>query len=316
MLPWALVALLAVATMLLALRSYCALRRRASSYKRLTFEAGTVYSARFAPDGQSIVYSAAWNGKPVQLFSTVGDSLLTQPLNLNDANLLAISRNNELAVVLHGTHNGQLETVGGMLARAPLAGGSPKELLADVRWADWDAQGDLAVVHYVDGHSRLEYPIGKVLYQSSGWISNIRFSPQGDQNRLHGPSRALGQSRRRSAWSIWQGNVQTLTREWESEQGVAWRPDGKEIWFTAIEKGTNLNLMAVTLSGQSPHRAGPAHGNHSAGHCPRRPRPGGLELQAPGPGVQHSGQQRRCGSFLARLECRQGYFARRTVCAV
>ena len=135
------------------------------------FEAGTVYAARFAPDGKSIVYGAAWNGKPVQLFSTVGDSLLTQPLNLSDANLLGISRNNELAVVLHGTHNGQMETVGGMLARAPLAGGSPKELLAGVRWADWDAQGNLAVVDYVDGHSRLEYPSGNVLYQSGEWVS-------------------------------------------------------------------------------------------------------------------------------------------------
>ena len=46
------------------------------------------------------------------------------------------------------------------------------------------------------------------------------------------------------------GKVHTLTREWESEGGIAWRPDGKEIWFTAIEKGTNLNLMAVTLSGK------------------------------------------------------------------
>ena len=43
------------------------------------------------------------------------------------------------------------------------------------------AHGKLAVVHYADGHSRLEYPIGNVLYQSTGWISNIRFSPKGDQ---------------------------------------------------------------------------------------------------------------------------------------
>ena len=80
--------------------------------------------------------------QPVQLFSTVGNSLLAQPLNLSDASLLAVSRNNELAVVLHGTHNGQLETVGRNAGSAPLAGGSPKELLADVRWADWDAQGE------------------------------------------------------------------------------------------------------------------------------------------------------------------------------
>ena len=93
----------------------------------------------------------------------------------------AVSRSNELALVLHGIHNGQIETMNGMLARAPIAGGSPRELLPDVRWADWDNSGRLAVVHNVDGHSRLEYPIGNVLYESPGWISNVRFSPQGDK---------------------------------------------------------------------------------------------------------------------------------------
>ena len=73
-LPWALAALLAVATVLLLLTQILRAPVAAPAYRRLTFEAGTVYSARFAPDGQSIVYGAAWNGKPVQLFSTVGDS--------------------------------------------------------------------------------------------------------------------------------------------------------------------------------------------------------------------------------------------------
>ncbi len=248
-LPWALAAVLAAATVLLALTQLFHAPAAPPSYLRLTFEAGTVYSARFALDGQSIVYSAAWNGRPVQLFNTVGTSLLPQPLNLSDANLLAISPSNELAVVLHGTHNGQLETVDGMLARAPLAGGSPKELLADVRWADWDAQGGLAVVHYVDGHSRLEYPIGKVLYQSSGWISNIRFSPQGDRIAFMDHP-ALWDNRGTVCVLDLAGQVKTLTGQWGSEQGVAWQPNGKEIWFTAIEKGNNLNLKAVTLSGK------------------------------------------------------------------
>jgi eukaryotic-like serine/threonine-protein kinase len=249
-LPWALVALLAIATALLVVTQLLLHAPIAPpAYSRVTFEAGTVYSARFAPNGQSVVYGAAWNNKPVQLFTTVGDSLLTQPLSLSDANLLAVSRSNELAVVLHGTHNGQFETVDGMLARAPLAGGSPKELMADVRWADWDANGGLAVVHDVDGQSRLEYPIGKVLYQSSGWISHIRFSPKGDQIAFMDhtvPWDNLGVV----CVVDLAGHVRTLTRQWASEQGVAWRPDGKEIWFTAIEKGTNLNLMAVTLSGK------------------------------------------------------------------
>jgi len=247
--PWIVVAVLAVATAVFALMQL--LRRPASppAYRRITFEAGTVYSARFAPDGQSIVYSAAWNDKPVQLFSTVGNSLLAQPLGLTDATLLAISRKNELAVVLHGIHSGQLETVGGMAARAPLAGGSPKEVLANVRWADWDARGDLAVVNYVDGHSRLEYPIGKVLYQSRGWISNIRFSPQGDKIAFMDHP-ALWDNLGTVCVVDMAGHVQTLTPQYDSERGIAWHPNAKEIWFTATQKGTNLNLMAVDLSGK------------------------------------------------------------------
>ncbi len=248
-LPWALAAVLGAATVLLVAAQLLRPPAPRPAYRRLTFEAGTVYAARFASDGQSIVYSAAWNGKPVQLFSTVGNSLLTQPLNLTDANLLAISHSNELAVVLHGTHTGQLETVDGMLARAPLAGGSPKELLADVRWADWDGRGNLAVAASVDGHSRLEYPIGKVLYQSSGWISNIRFSPQADKIAFMDHP-ALWDNRGAVCVVDLAGHVRTLTGEWESEQGVAWHPDGNEIWFTAIEKGNSLNLMAVSLTGK------------------------------------------------------------------
>ena len=248
-LPWALAAVLGAATVVLTLTQLLRVPVPPPVYRNLTFEAGTVYSARFAPNGESIVYGAAWNGKPVQLFSTVGNSLLAQPLNLTDANLLAISASNELAVVLHGTHNGQLETVDGMLARAPLAGGSPKELQADVRWADWDAEGRLAVVHYVDGHSRLEYPSGNVLYQSSGWISNIRFSPSSDKIAFMDHP-ALWDNRGVVCVVEVAGHVRTLTGEWASEHGVAWRPDGKEIWFTAVAKGHDLNLMAVDLSGK------------------------------------------------------------------
>jgi eukaryotic-like serine/threonine-protein kinase len=220
------------------------------AYRRLTFEAGTVYSARFASDGQSIVYSAAWNNNPPQLFSTVGNSLLSQPLNLTASNLLAVSPTNELALVSHGTQNGQLETVDGMLVQAPLAGGSPKELLADVRWADWSADGKLAVVRNVDGHCRLEYPIGNVLYQSGGWISHPRFSPKYDKIAfLDHPT--LWDFRGSVAIVDLSGHMQTLGGLWASTQGIGWRPDGKEIWFAAAAKGTILNLMAVDLAGQT-----------------------------------------------------------------
>jgi len=245
--PWALAGVLLIATLLLLVNQW---RHKtiSPSYRRLTFEQGTVYSARFAPDFRGIVYGAAWNGKPLQIFSTVGDSLLSQPLNLAGANLLAISRSGELAVALHGARLAHLETVG-TLARSPLAGGSPREVLEDVPYADWDANGELAVVHRAQGRDRIEYPIGHVLYQSKGWISHLRLAPQDDRIAfLDHP--ALSDDRGSVCLIDLGGHVTVLTPEWESEDGLAWSPDGKEIWFTAVEKGINRDLHAVNLSGR------------------------------------------------------------------
>lgn len=249
-LPWAVAALATMGLVVLGLVQALRAPAEQPSYQRLTFEAGTVYAARFAPDGRSIIYGAAWDGKPVQLFSTVGNSLLAQPLDFAQANLLAISPTNELALVLNGTHDGQLETVNGVLARAPLAGGSPREVLPEVRWADWNSKGQLAVVHDASGHSRLEFPIGNVLYQSGGWISNLRFSPAGDQIAFMDHAQ-LWDNRGVVSVVDLSGHVRSLTRDWESEAGLAWRPDGKEIWFTAVERGHSLNLMAVNLAGKT-----------------------------------------------------------------
>ena len=247
-LPWAVAFVLGIAIALLVSAQFFRSSPLPPTYRRLTFEAGTVYAGRFSTDGRAIVYSAAWDGKPIQTFTTVGDSLLAQPLNLGAASLLAISPANELALVVGGTHSGQMETVNGVLARAPLAGGSPREILPEVRWADSDPHGELAVVHWVDGHSRLEFPIGNKLYESRGWISHIRFSPDGkligfmDHPALwdtHGVVSVVDLS----------GNVRALSEDWKSESGLAWRPDGKEIWFTA-GMNDDLNLMAISLTGK------------------------------------------------------------------
>jgi eukaryotic-like serine/threonine-protein kinase len=218
-------------------------------YNRVTFEQGTIYSARFGPEFHSILYGAAWNGRPLQLFSTVGDSLFGQPLNLKDANLLAVSKTGELAVVLGGAHTAHLVIENGMLARTPLAGGSPREILENVRWADWDSKGELAVVHHADGRDRIEYPIGHVIYQSDGWISHIRFSPNDDWIAfINHP--ALWDDRGLVMAVNLGGNVKTLSGHWDSADGLAWSSNGKEIWFTAAENGYTRALHAVDSKGQ------------------------------------------------------------------
>ena len=35
--------------------------------------------------------------------------------------------------------------------------------------------------HVVDGRYRLEYPIGRILHQAEGWISQVRVSPDGSR---------------------------------------------------------------------------------------------------------------------------------------
>ena len=219
-------------------------------YKRITFERGTVYSARFRPDGRSVIYGAAWNGQPLEIFSTVGDSPQAQPLGLKSQYLLGISHDDELAVALHWNHGAKLEEVNGVLARTPLAGGTPREVLEDVRWADWSPDGRLAVVHHQPGHTQLEFPIGNVLYQSAGEISHIRFSPRGDSIAfINHPAPWVDDG---EIYVIdLSGKKTKLSPMWEAAEGVAWSPRGDEIWFTAADKSySNRELWAVNLSGK------------------------------------------------------------------
>jgi serine/threonine protein kinase/Tol biopolymer transport system component len=218
-------------------------------FRRLTFERGTIYSARFAPDGGSIVYGAAWNGRPIELFSTLADSPLEHPLGLPSAHLLALSHTNELALSLHGTSGQRLDFVNGMLASAPLAGGTPREIQQDTTWADWSPEGKLAIVHHVSGRDQLEYPIGTVLYATNGGISNIRFSPQGD--RLAFMDHPDPWDDRGSVCvTDLAGHRTTLSAGWGSESGLAWSPRGDEIWFTAVQGGSNRAIWAVSLAGR------------------------------------------------------------------
>jgi serine/threonine protein kinase/Tol biopolymer transport system component len=219
-------------------------------FRRVTFERGTVYSARFTPDGRTVVYGASWNGRLLQIYSTIPDSLMARPLGLPSAYLLSLSRTSELALTLRGRPGSRLEFEGGMLARSPMIGGTPREILQDVAWADWSPDGDLAVVHHLNGRDNLEYPVGTVLYQTSGAISNIRFSPLGDRIAFLDHPYRWDPSGSVHVTDL-AGNKTTLSSGWDWESGLAWSPEGNEVWFAALKNGSsNRSLWAVSLSGR------------------------------------------------------------------
>jgi eukaryotic-like serine/threonine-protein kinase len=218
-------------------------------YRQLTFRRGAIRAARFAPDGQTIVYSGAWQGNPVEVFTARLDAPESRSLGLSQTQLLAVSSAGEMSLLLRSRAAGTWVNIG-TLARAPLAGGAPREVLEDIQWADWSPDGnDLAVVRDVGGRNRLEYPIGKVLCETVGWISHPRVSPKGDWIAfLDHP--IAGDDAGSVAVIGSDGTKKTLASGFYTTQGLAWSPDGTEVWFTGSRVGANRALYAVSLSGR------------------------------------------------------------------
>jgi serine/threonine protein kinase/Tol biopolymer transport system component len=221
----------------------------APSFHRLTFSRGTLRAARFAPDGQTIVYSAAWNGQPMRTLLTRPESPASSPLQLPDGQLLSVSSQGEIAVSVGHRYDG-IWTGTGILARAALVGAAVREIQQDVRAADWSPDGAaLALVRHIDGRDRLEYPAGKVLYETVGYVSHPRVSPDGRRVAfLDHP--VYGDNRGTVAVIEPGGPKTTLTGDCPSEEGLAWSPAGGEVWFTASPAGDDQALYAVDLRGR------------------------------------------------------------------
>jgi len=218
-------------------------------YHQLTFRRGSIRSARFAPDGQTILYSAAWQGTPTDVFTARPEAPEARSMGLSRTQLVSVSSNSEMAVLLNSKAIGTWVSMG-TLARAPLVGGAPRELLEQVQWADWAADGNsMAVVRDFGGRNRLEFPIGKPLYETGGWIGHPRVSPKGDRIAfLDHP--VQGDDRGSVVVTDLTGNKKALSGEWYTVQGLAWSADGSEVWFTASKSGVDRTLYAVTLDGK------------------------------------------------------------------
>ena len=218
-------------------------------FSPLTFRRGTIRSARFAPDGQTIVYGAAWQGAPIRLFTARRDSLEAGRIDLPDADIFAINRNGEMAVSL-GRHYLSTHHAIGTLAVVPLSGGAPRETLEKVEDADWSPDGkDLAVVHEVAGRSQLELPIGKVLYVSVGWLSHPRVSPDGTLVAFFEHPRRYD-NRGTLAVVDRSGKTRMRSTEEDSESGLAWSPDGREVWYSAGYGLSGSDVFSIDLRGR------------------------------------------------------------------
>ena len=220
------------------------------TYKRLTFRSGTIFNARYSPDGQTVFYGARWAGLPMSIFSVRADSPESRDLQIGaDTDLLAVSRGGQLAISLRRHAIGYLRE-SGTLAQVPIAGGAPRAILDDVEFADWSPDGRLAVVRTVGGRCRLEFPIGNVIYDSVGWIGHPRFNPSGDAiGLLEHPF--LNDDRGSVVLVTLAGKThRALTKESQSVEGLAWSPDGKEIVFSSEDGSSARAVAAVTLGGK------------------------------------------------------------------
>ena len=141
----------------------------------------------------------------------------------------------------------------GTLARAPLAGGTPREVLEGVLDADWSPDGkELAVIHVVGDRYRLEYPLGRVLYEPPPptWLSSLRVSRRGDQVGFS--EHPVGGDKRGGVSIVdLQGQRRSLASGYAAVDNPRWSPSGDEIWFSATRaSGTPQQIHAVSLTGR------------------------------------------------------------------
>jgi len=239
-------AVVAAAALLFALRS--ARGPQPLAFRQLNFRREAVFQAAFA-DKEAVVYSAATWGNTPQIFMVRPDYPEPKPLGPPGMQLLAVSSKGELAVLI-GPKYVWYRLFTGTLARMPLDGGAPREIQEGVRQADWSPDGSqLAIIREVGGKDRLEYPIGKVLREVSGYMSDVRVSPQGDRIAYFEHPRKWDD---RGSVNIVDlaGNNFVLSEGYWSERGLAWSPNGEEVLFSASLSGGSFTVYAVTLSGK------------------------------------------------------------------
>jgi eukaryotic-like serine/threonine-protein kinase len=231
-------------------RSAMTAPRRNPAFHRLSYRRGTVISGRLSSDGQTTVYAAAWDGGPAEIYAASKEFPESRALDVKPGVLLSVSSLGELAVLTSIRPLDHFE-FDGTLSTMPMGGGAPREVLQDVSAADWAPDGQsLAIVRLVAGKYRLEYPIGKVLFETTGEITQPRVSRDGKMVAfLQHPH--LGDDRGSVMVVRKDAKARVLSDGWEAEQGLAWSVRGDEVWFSAVDSGNDFAVHAATLSGKT-----------------------------------------------------------------
>ena len=212
-------------------------------FQRITFQPGRVWSARFVPGSDTIVYAASWNDQPNRVYSARVGFPAPTDLRFPPADLLGVSPAGELALLLGRRWLQGMEPSSGVLARAGMAGSAPRELVENVTSGDWAPNGQLAAVRDMIRVRRLEFPLGHPVYETAGWIDNVRVSHDGA--RVAFADHPLRSDDRGDYVLVdGAGQVTRLARDLDAARGLAWSPGDREIWATL-----NGQVVAYDMKG-------------------------------------------------------------------
>ncbi len=217
-------------------------------FQRLTFRQGHISAARFSSDGQNVIYTANWEGGPGRTYLVTPGNPESRDLMMpENSQLLAVLPAGDLALLV-----GPFDPDGsGTLARNSITGGQTRELLEHVMAADWTADGKAgALARRVNGKWRLEYPEGKVLWESEFPPYGLRISPDGESVAFcvyEQGSRVGIMTIDRAGKHQYRGAVSSQISMAENAR-LFWSSNGREIWFRSLDSNDRGTIYGLSLN--------------------------------------------------------------------